>query len=65
VVGTAQAGPDGTVQISFTVPVLLPQGNYQVALTAADGETASTSFALRPVLQEAWLRLIGWLGGGR
>jgi 5'-nucleotidase len=63
VVGTAKAGPDGTVQLSFAVPVLLPQGSYQVNLTAADGETASTSFTLRPVLQEVWLRLIGWLGG--
>jgi hypothetical protein len=31
--------------------------------SAADGETASTSFTLRPVLQEVWLRLIGRLGG--
>ncbi|NYJ08946.1 ExeM/NucH family extracellular endonuclease [Petropleomorpha daqingensis] len=63
VVGTAIAGPDGTVTISFTVPVLLPQGSYPVVLTAADGEKATTSFSLYPVLQETWLRLIGWLGG--
>jgi hypothetical protein len=61
VVGTATAGPDGSVTISFTVPVLLPQGSYDVVLTAADGEKATTSFALYPVVQETLLRLIGWL----
>ncbi|MGY1809943.1 ExeM/NucH family extracellular endonuclease [Blastococcus sp. SYSU D00669] len=63
VLGTATAAEDGTVTLSFRVPVLLPQGSYQVVLSAADGETAATSFTLRPVLQEAWLRLLGWLGG--
>jgi 5'-nucleotidase len=61
VVGTATAGPDGSVTIPFTVPVLLPQGSYDVVLTAADGEKATTSFALYPVVQETLLRLIGWL----
>jgi 5'-nucleotidase len=50
VVGTATAGPDGTVTTSLTVPVLLPQGSYDVVLTAADGEQARTSFSLYPVL---------------
>ena len=61
VVGTATVGPDGSVTISFSVPVLLPQGSYDVVLTAADGEQATTSFSLYPVVQETLLRLIGWL----
>jgi hypothetical protein len=59
--GTTAAGPDGSRTISFTVPVLLPQGSYDVVLTAADGEKATTSFSLYPVVQETLLRLIGWL----
>jgi 5'-nucleotidase len=64
VLGTGVAGPDGTVGISFTVPVLLAQGTYQVQLTAADGEQAATSFTLRSFVQDALAHLWRLLGGG-
>ena len=62
--GTGVTGPDGTVSISFTVPVLLPEGSYQVQLTAGDGEETATSFALRSFLQDALAHLWRLLGGG-
>jgi 5'-nucleotidase len=52
VVGRGVVAADGTVSVRFTAPVLLPKGSYPVVLTAADGETATTSFSLRSVLQE-------------
>jgi hypothetical protein len=48
---------DGTVTIRFTTPILLAKGTYPVVLTAADGETATTSFSLRSPLQEIIDRL--------
>jgi 5'-nucleotidase len=63
-VGSAVAGPDGTVSITFTVPVLTAQGQYQVLLTAADQETASTSFTLRSYLDDVLAHLWRALGGG-
>ncbi|MGZ4658976.1 MAG: ExeM/NucH family extracellular endonuclease [Blastococcus sp.] len=65
VLGTGVADPNGTVTISFSVPVFLPQGNYPVELTAADGETASTSFTLRSVLQDVLAHLARLLSMSR
>src|SRR4051794_5268267 len=48
VLGTAVARPDGTVSMDVTVPAIPRPGSYDVVLTAADGETATTSFTLRP-----------------
>jgi 5'-nucleotidase len=57
VLGSVTAGPDGTVTIPFTVPVLLPKGSQSVVLTAGDGEKATTSFTLRPAYQDVIIRL--------
>jgi predicted extracellular nuclease len=56
--GSAVAGADGTGSITFTVPVLLPQGKQEVVVTAGDGEKASTSFTLRPVYQDVLQRIL-------
>ncbi|WP_222196198.1 ExeM/NucH family extracellular endonuclease [Modestobacter italicus] len=58
--GSAVADSEGTVTIRFTVPVLLPTGDQEVLLRGTSGETASTGFELRSVLQELLDRLIGW-----
>jgi predicted extracellular nuclease len=47
VLGTGVADANGTVTIQFTVPNLVHKGDYQVDLTAADGEKASTSVTLQ------------------
>jgi predicted extracellular nuclease len=65
VLGTGVADQNGTVTITFTVPVLLAQGAYPVDLTAADGEKASTSFTLRSVWQDAVAHLVRLLTTGR
>jgi len=65
VLGTGIAGPNGTVTVQFTVPDLVHKGSYQVDLTAADGEKASTSFTLRPRGQDVADRAHDWNNGGR
>jgi hypothetical protein len=65
VLGTGTAGPDGTVTVSFTVPDLVHKGSYQVDLTAADGEKASTSFTLRTRGQDVADRAHERNSGGR
>ncbi|TFV88539.1 ExeM/NucH family extracellular endonuclease [Blastococcus sp. CT_GayMR16] len=61
VLGTGVADANGAVSITFTVPVLLTQGDYPVALTAVDGEKALTSFTLRPAYQDALLIILRFL----
>jgi 5'-nucleotidase len=61
--GSAVADAEGTVTIRFTVPVLLPAGDQEVLLRGTSGETASTSFQLRTLLQELLDRLLGWWHG--
>jgi 5'-nucleotidase len=63
--GSGVAAADGTVHISFTVPALPRPGQYQVLLTAGDGETAGTSFTLQPVGQDVVERLGRTSGGDR
>jgi len=63
VLGSGTADADGTVTIRFTTPVLLPQGDHTVALTAADGEQATTAFHLRSVVEEVFARLVSFFRG--
>ena len=58
--GTAIADASGTVSITFTVPVALPAGDQEVLLRGDSGETASTGFELRTLLQELIDRLVRW-----
>jgi 5'-nucleotidase len=62
--GSAVAGPDGGVAITFTVPRRLPAGDQQVLLTGDSGEAAGTGFSLRPALVDLVLRLVGFHAGG-
>jgi 5'-nucleotidase len=65
VLGSGVADADGTVSVSFTVPALVHKGSYEVLLTAADGEQASTSFTLQPIGQDVKQRVLEGLGTGR
>lgn len=56
--GTGVADANGTVSISFTVPVFLPQGQQDVVLTGGAEESATTSFTLWPAYQDALLWLL-------
>lgn len=60
--GSAVADGDGTVRIAFTVPVLLPEGPQDVVLSGGEGESAATSFTLRPAYQDAILWLMRIFG---
>jgi hypothetical protein len=62
--GSAVAGADGGVGITFTVPCGLPAGDQQVLLTGGSGEAASTDFSLRPVLVDLLLHVVGFLTHG-
>jgi 5'-nucleotidase len=58
--GSAVADADGRVSLSVAVPVALPAGDQEVVLTGTSGEGASTSFHLRPLLEELLTRFIRW-----
>jgi 5'-nucleotidase len=62
--GTGAADATGTVSITVTVPPALPSGDQEVRLTGTSGESASTGFELRTVLEEAIARLVRWWHGG-
>ena len=63
VLGTGVADANGTVSITFTVPVYLKEGSHQLDLTAADGETASTSITLKSHSEDALLHVLRILSG--
>jgi len=50
--GSGVADQNGTVTVPFPVPALVHKGTYEVVVTAADGEKATTSFTLKPIGQD-------------
>ncbi|WP_249523266.1 hypothetical protein [Modestobacter marinus] len=58
--GSAVAGPDGTVSIPVRAPTALQAGAHEVVLRGSSGTTASTSVQLRPLVEDQLARLARW-----
>ena len=56
--GSGVADANGTVTHHVHRSGVLPQGQQNVVLTGGEGESATTSFTLRPAYQDALLWLL-------